>query len=71
MKVRTQKTINLNPIQDFKVEGNLALKNDYVFETKSENVIEYTKPKILTLKPKKNNKIFCGCWQVANQQDAC
>ena len=51
------------------VAGNLAL-NPKTNNAKSE----YTQPKILVFKPqktKKHNKIFCGCWQVANQEDAC
>ncbi len=46
------------------VAGNLALK----LKT------NYEQPKVLIFKPrksKKSNKIFCGCWQVANQEDAC
>lgn len=53
------------------VEGNLALKNNNSFNEVQEEKFEYEKPKVLILKPKKNNKIFCGCWQVANQEDAC
>ena len=68
MKSKIQKIVNFNSIQNVKAEGNLVLKSNYNSETE---VIEYAKPKILTLKPKKSNKIFCGCWQVANQEDAC
>ncbi len=64
-----------NTTEIFKFEnlfdGNLALKQDrYEEEIQKENE-EYEKPRVLVLKPKKSNKIFCGCWQVANQQDAC
>lgn len=46
--------------------GNLALKPVPV------KPIEYETPKILKLViGKKKNNIFCGCWQVANQEDAC
>ena len=71
MKDNIPKIINLKTVQDVKVEGNLALKNDSIFEGQPKNVIEYTKPRVLVLKPKRNHKIFCGCWQVANQEDAC
>lgn len=56
------KIIKLNIVNQPKVDGNLAL---------SIKKAEYTEPKILKLVPRKNNRIFCGCWQVANQTDEC
>lgn len=58
------KSCNLpkNPV----IIGNLALKPIIA------QPVEYEKPKILKLViGKKKNNIFCGCWQVANQEDAC
>ena len=61
--MKNNKVINL---KDYKkeirtqIQGNLALKE------------EIEKPKVLKLViGKSENKIFCGCWQVANGQDAC
>lgn len=46
--------------------GNLAIK------TNSIQLTEYETPKIMKFViGKKENKIFCGCWQVANQEEAC
>ena len=56
------------------ITGNLALdtkKNNVGLEKIENNQFKYEQPKILKLVPKKTNKIFCGCWQVANQEDAC
>lgn len=48
-----------------KTHGNLALKLE-------QREPEYEKPKILKLViGKSKNKVFAGCWQVANQEDSC
>jgi hypothetical protein len=62
-------SVSCSPVnfpQNTTVVGNLAIKPVTITKT------EYETPKILKLViGKKKNNIFCGCWQVANQEDSC
>ena len=61
-----KKVINLN---DYKEEKNKQLINGNLALDTKENSEE---PKILKLViGKSKNKMFCGCWEVANGEDFC
>lgn len=61
--------VDFNPVNNVVSSiGNLALKSESILND-TESIETYEKPKVLTWKIEKKNRIFALCWQLGGNED--